>query len=362
MTGGSVQHFFTSGNTARGFASLFDSSLQDLRKLFMLKGGPGAGKSAIIRAVADKMAQSSHDLWLIHCALDHDLLDGVIIPGLKTGIVNGAPPRVISPGLSGEAIRYINLEEGRDASRLAEYQAAIDSLNARMDLSYERAYAGFAEALRIHDDWEALYIARMNFQAADQLTRDFIGLLYGNGKLEKSGRVDHRFLGAATARGAIDFVPNLTDGLKRYLIKGRPGSGKSTMLKKLAAAGSEHGFDVEVYHCGFDPNSFDMIIVRELGFAIFDSTAPHEYFPDRASDEIVDMYELCIKPGTDEEIGMAVSRISGQYSAKMKESIGHLAEAKVCADELKQFGSECMDSRLIERIGQEVVQEIAAME
>ena len=42
----------------------------------------------------------------------------------------------------------------------------------------------------------------------------------------------HRFLGAATPKGAVDFVPNLTEGLPhRYFIKGPPGPGKSTMLK-----------------------------------------------------------------------------------------------------------------------------------
>ena len=45
------------------------------------------------------------------------------------------------------------------------------------------------------------------------------------------------------------------------------------MLKKLAKAAEEKGFEVEVYHCGFDPNSLDMVIVRELGFAIL--IAPH---------------------------------------------------------------------------------------
>ena len=69
------------------------------------------------------------------------------------------------------------------------------------------------------------------------------------------------------------------------------------MLKKLAKAAEEKGFEVEVYHCGFDPNSLDMVIVRELGFAIFDSTAPHEYFPSREGDEIIDMYALIVTRG-----------------------------------------------------------------
>ena len=98
--------------------------------------------------------------------------------------------------------------------------------------------------------------------------------------MNKPSKVQHRFLGAATPVGAVDFVPNLTEDVpKRYFIKGRPGSGKSTMLKKIVAEGEKRGFDIEVYHCGFDPNSLDMIIIRELGIAIFDSTAPHEILP-----------------------------------------------------------------------------------
>ena len=51
----------------------------------------------------------------------------------------------------------------------------------------------------------------------------------------KKAQVVHRFLGAATWRGAIDFVPNLTDRLQtRIYVKGRPGSGKSTLFKSLS--------------------------------------------------------------------------------------------------------------------------------
>ena len=66
-----------------------------------------------------------------------------------------------------------------------------------------------------------------------------------------------------------------------YGIIGANGAGKSTFLKKLAVAGLSAGFDVEIYHCSLDPKSLDMIIVRELSLCVFDSTAPHEFFPER---------------------------------------------------------------------------------
>lgn len=361
MTTGHVTHYYAGGNTARGFANQIDSSLQGLERLYILQGGPGTGKSSIIREIGDRMTESGFDIWLFHRPSDNDSLDGVIIPGLKTGIVNGMPPRVVHPRLPSGAVRYVNLDEALDANRFESDKSAVESLSEQIALAHNRAYAGFAEALRIHDDWEAIFIANMDFEAADQLTASYIRQLFGDSHLEKTSRVDHRFLGAATPRGAVDFVPNLTEGLKRYFIKGRPGSGKSTMLKKLAAAGTELGFDLEVYHCGFDPNSLDMVIVRELGFALFDSTAPHEYFPDRDTDEIVDMYVHCIKPGTDEKYAAAISGFKDRYSAKMKESIEHLAQGKTLQDEQTQLYRSAVDFRLVDEIRDRIIQEITLL-
>ncbi|MBP1156683.1 MULTISPECIES: PRK06851 family protein [unclassified Paenibacillus] len=358
---GIVKNFYASGNTARGFANLFDSSLQGLERLFILQGGSATAKSGLIRTIGNQMVENGYDIWFIHCASDNDSLDGLIIPALRVGIVDGTAPRVIEPREPGTVVRYVTLGETGDTAQLAARQPEIENLNESIQQAHERAYAGFAEALRIHDEWETIYIANMNFQAADELTVEYIQLLYGNRKLERQSRVDHRFLGAATPKGAVDFVPNLTEGLKRYLIKGRAGSGKSTLLKKLAAAGIERGFDVEIYHCGFDPNSLDMVIVRELGFAIFDSTAPHEYYPDRDADEILDMYEHCIKPGTDEAHADAISDIKGRYAAQMKASIEDLAQAKSLQDELEQIYVHSTDFHRIDQIKEEVLQEIISL-
>ncbi|WP_338379148.1 hypothetical protein, partial [Enterococcus faecium] len=175
----------------------------------------------------------------------------------------------------------------------------------------------------------------MDFDKANNLTEEIIEKLFKGHHVDKQADVRHRYLGAATPKGAVDFVPNLTEGLeKRYLIKGRPGSGKSTMLKKIAAEAESRGFDTEIYHCGFDPHSLVMIVVRELGFAIFDSTAPHEYFPERDSDEIIDMYGTIIAPGTDEKYEAEIKDVSKRYRENMNKAIASLAKAKSLHGEL----------------------------
>ncbi|MGO4180518.1 PRK06851 family protein [Paenibacillus sp. TAF43_2] len=355
---GIIKNFYVNGNTARGLTSLFDSSLQDLERLFILKEGPALERSNLIRSIADGIAQDGYDIWLLHSPFDNGSLDGLIVPALRLGLVDGTPPRFIDPALLGASVQYIHLGEAADTAKLQALKPEIEILSTQITQAYDQAYAGFAEALRIHDDWETIYIQNMNFQAADELTASYIDTFYGDNKLEKPSRVDHRFLGAATAKGSFDFVPNLTDGLKRYFVKGRAGSGKSTMLKKIAAAGVDRGLDVEIYHCGFDPNSLDMVIVRELGFAIFDSTAPHEYFPDRAGDEMIDMYASCITPGTDEAHSDTITEIKNRYAAQIKTSVQQLALAKTLQNEREQLYTQAVDYNQLEQIKNEAKQAI----
>lgn len=357
---GTALHYFAEGNTSRGSVQLYASSIQSLDHLYVLKGGPGSGKSSLIQAVSEKAIAAGYDIWQIHCARDPESLDGLIIPELHVGIVDGTPPHQIDPLLPGINGTTVDLSAALDSKALQVHRTDMQSLYDQIQQTYEQAYAGFAEALRVHDDWEALYIENMDFDAANRLTEHWIERLLGDHHREQQvSRIDRRFLGAATPRGAVDFVPNLTDGLaRRYLIKGRPGSGKSTMLKKLVTAVTERGFDVEIYHCGFDPNSLDMVIVRELNFAIFDSTKPHEYFPEREGDEIIDMYEKCITPGTDERYTDRIHELQSSYQTAMKRSIALLADAHKLHLELEGYYQREIDWQIVDQLRDRIMQDI----
>ncbi|MBM7704132.1 PRK06851 family protein [Metabacillus iocasae] len=356
---GKVKNYYAAGNTARGFYSLFESNLQGLDRLFILKGGPGTGKSTLMKQIGEEWNEKGFDIEFIHCASDNGSIDGVIIPSLKVGIVDGTSPHVIEPKAPGAIEEYVHLGVAWNTDLLTSQKEKIVEVTTKIEQSFQAAYSHFEEALRIHDEWERFYIQNMDFQKANELTDRLISSLFQGKELRKKADVRHRFLGAATPKGAVDFVPNLTEGLaKRYLIKGRPGSGKSTMLKKLAAAAEQRGFDVEVYHCGFDPNSLDMVIVRELGFAIFDSTAPHEYFPEHNSDEIVDMYGTIITFGTDEKYEAELKDVASRYSTKMKEAIACLAQAKAHHDQLENYYIEAMDFTKVDEIKEQVAREI----
>jgi len=86
------------------------------------------------------------------------------------------------------------------------------------------------------------------------------------------------FLGANTPQGFVSRFEQLADaedGWREYVIKGGPGSGKSTMMKKIIAALEEECPDIEIIHCSSDVDSVDAVIVPERRFSIADGTPPH---------------------------------------------------------------------------------------
>ncbi|MNW39308.1 hypothetical protein D3C74_163970 [compost metagenome] len=342
-------HYFARGNTAQGLFSLTDSVLQGLSAIYVLQGYPGGTEKAIAD-LAQICLQNESKLHFIHQALDSDLLEGIIIEDFSVAVIDGEVWSEELQSNSDGEIHYIDLRSSLDTQKLAEAAVRIKELEEEIEGLYNKAYETFHKTLRIHDDWEKLYIDNLDRDRMDQLAIEWSDkyLHRTSGDQNQMGSEIHRFLGAATSKGAVDFIPNLTAGLQnRVFVKGRPGSGKSTLFKKLAASAADKGIDTEIYHCGFDSNSLDMLIFRNLSLAIFDSTAPHEHYPSRDGDVILDVYDLAITEGTDEKYAEEIAIVKEQYSKSMRESIACLTQVKELRDELQAIYATAADTSLL---------------
>ncbi len=354
-----IINYYACANSARGFISFFDDNIKKLDKLYILKGGPGTGKSTLMKNIGSEWHKRGFDIEYIHCASDNNSIDGVIIPALSIGVVDGTAPHIIEPKAPGAIEDYVNLGAAWNSKKLELQKNKILDIKNKITSCYTNAYEYFRNGLKIHDEWEKIYIDNIDFNKLNIITDSLISKFFNDKNSEKQGSVKNRFFGGATPKGSVDFVMNLTECIgKRYFIKGRPGSGKSTMLRKMAQAAEEKGFDVEVYHCGFDPNSLDMVIVRELDIAIFDSTAPHEYFPDRDSDEIIDVYALAINPGTDENYKDELASIINRYKLTVNNGIAQLANAKLLHDDLENIYIDAMDFNVVNKIAKDLMASI----
>lgn len=86
------------------------------------------------------------------------------------------------------------------------------------------------------------------------------------------------FLGANTPEGFVSFFDELYNpynDTNAYIIKGGPGTGKSTFMKKIALEAEKRGMETERVYCSSDPSSLDALIIPEMKLSICDGTSPH---------------------------------------------------------------------------------------
>ena len=235
---------------------------------------------------------------------------------IKTDVIhsfiNGGIKGLVFPELEKAVINVECYEEpGLATSLESGYSQLVSELNdAKMHLE---------DALTVHDRWEKYYVDNFDFSQIDEKCENLINEIFDEEKHTDKGKIYERFLGAATASGSVDYIESITDEIKtRYFIKGRPGSGKSTFMRKILNHATDCGYNAECYYCAFDPKSIDMVVIREKKLCIFDSTPPHEHFPIREGDHILDFYAPAAKCDVDSVYKEELRHISTEYKQKIK--------------------------------------------
>lgn len=94
---------------------------------------------------------------------------------------------------------------------------------------------------------------------------------------KKSNGLDCSFIGMNTGNGFAgkyaDII-NERELIRLYIIKGAPGTGKSTLMKTCGEYARKAGYDVKYYLCSSDANSVDCVVI-EGKIILLDGTSPH---------------------------------------------------------------------------------------
>ena len=145
------RQFFLGANTGAGFVSLYPefSAAEKDAFFWYIKGGPGNGKSTLMRRAAERAESAGLAVESILCSGDPDSLDGIYIPEKKLGYVDATSPHVQEPAVPGASGKYLDLSAfyrpipPEAAAALArffpayrrEYARAYDMLHAAMLVS-----------------------------------------------------------------------------------------------------------------------------------------------------------------------------------------------------------------------------------
>lgn len=341
-------NYFGGNCTAKGFVDFYDSIFKDVKESYILKGGYSVYKTEILKKLQKKY-DSSYHVEIIHSGIDQNEIEAIIVKDLDLAFINGDLIHGIDIKPKNSKIIEIDLNESIKFNDTLGDKCKIEALKRELFNNIEFAGDAFAQGLKIHDLLENYYINSMNFDRANKLTDELCKKLINIDK-NIQGKSSQRYFGAATPVGAIDYINNISEGLKKYFIKGRAGTGKSTVLKKLVKKSEEMGYDAEVYHCAFDPNSLDMVVIRELKFAIFDSTAPHEYFPNKAEDEVFDTYKEFCDTDVDNLFKADLDKIEKKYIQKKAEGIKFVKKIKEIKDQIDEIYRNGFDKNKAEVI------------
>lgn len=324
------KYYYVTGNTAEGLVNFLPSNVESFNQIIILKHPSHQLKTNIIKNIIKNYEQ--YELEILLSTLGYGYIEGVIIREISVAVIMD---RIATPDLSGA----IELDLGLFLQKAPTEPAELTDVKKNFDKYTQLAYDNFETGLKIHDDLEGIYIKEMDFNKADILTEEFIEKLFYNVKKKDSeSQVCRRLFGTNTKDGPVNEVPHVIENISEvYHVKGRAGTGKSTFMKKVINACKAYGLDMEIYHCSFDPNSIDMVLVRELSFCMFDSTDPHEFFPEREGEVIIDLYEETVTPGTDEKFAKEIHEVNTNYKSYMKKAIQDLKQADHYLEKMEEM-------------------------
>lgn len=129
--------FFLGSCSCEGFVSHYDSLLQDVKDLTIIKGGSGCGKSTFMKAIGKAAEEKGFSVSYIPCSSDPDSLDGVLIPELSMGYVDGTAPHVLEPIVCGGSANYLNFGEFYDREAMKPNEEQILSLHKKNKHQYD---------------------------------------------------------------------------------------------------------------------------------------------------------------------------------------------------------------------------------
>lgn len=338
--------YYVNGNTAEGLVNYLQSNIEQIKHIFVLQHGSSTIKTLILEELMNDYIEENH-VEVIGSAISLSFIEGFIVRSHSLAIISDT----IIEDESMIKSKEINIQTYLENKEIhgKQRQHKINQLK-------QSAYTNFATALKIHDDLESIYINEMDFNKADEIAENFISeLLEDVEPRNQQAHIYHRLFGTNTGEGAVNVVPNLLNAVnKRYYIKGRAGTGKSFFMNKVAKACENYGLHLELYHCSFDPNSIDMVLIPELDVCLFDSTDPHEFFPECETDVIIDLYKEAVQKGTDERYNKEIQEITKEYKIYTKKALDDLKQAFIYEQQIEEVYRECVDKEVIEEITESI--------
>jgi len=357
-TENSALTFFLGANTPSGFVSRCEqlTAPEAGLRAYILKGGPGCGKSTIIRRVAAAF-EGEPGLELIACASDPDSLDGVVLPSRKFCVVDGSRPHYLEPRHPGAVENVVELSACWDERPLRDCREEIVELGANISRCHEYSCRYLAAAAALLGDSYRLALGCLDTQKLTAYLARLSAKELGR-KTGRAGRESARFLSAVTGKGVVKFTRSAQLLAKRiYLINDEQGALSRMMLHYLRARALE-GYDVVACYCPLAPfDKLEQLFIPELSLGFLTSNRFHDFEAEITPHRIINtqrfMEEGCLKQ---HKKRMTWNRKAG--AQMVAQAGGLIAEAATLQGELESYYTAATDFTKVDEMADALLEKL----
>ncbi len=333
--------YFLGANSCEGFISKFaDSYLPDGEwRVFIIKGGPGTGKSSFMKYVAVKADDRGLDPILCPCSSDPHSLDAVILEKQKVVIMDGTAPHTVDPSYPGACETILNFSEFWDQKAFADNKKAIIEVSNRNHALHAAAarYMHAAGYLLADNYKTALACCdkAKTVSYADSLCKRMIPAGYGK------GTEWIRFLEGITPLGVVSYAGTVPASVeKTVVIKDEYGAASNIIVNRIREYALKNGYEVIAIRNPFLPSLLiDHILIPALSLAfVTENSTIH--FPDKITRTHARRFISSVE--------LHASRERMKFNKKavhelLLSAAGKLAEAKALHDQLEQYYISAMN-------------------
>lgn len=245
--------FFASTNSGEGFINKFPEIFSKTDRLYIIKGGPGTGKSSLMKYIAAEAQSNGYSVESFCCASDPSSLDGIIINELKLGMTDGTAPHTMDPVYPGTHGDIINLGNFWDSDLLKSHNDDIINLISKKSRLYDVLYRYLNSAL---------VLQRLNRQVIASAVdidkmRKSIRRILKNHRIE-SGSNTLRLTEGITMNGFVKLTPYDNIAEKVYTVSDKYGiSGIYFDILKSELSDKE----IIASYDALDPGEINMIYI-----------------------------------------------------------------------------------------------------
>ena len=267
--------FFLGAVGPQGFQGYFDRlAAEPGMQLYLIKSGPGCGKSTLMRRIADR---ADEPLERIHCSSDPDSLDGVILSRRPAAVLDATPPHAMEPACPGACEQVVGLYHSMDTRRLRADREKILRQSLRCKGLQERAANYIASAARLLADSRCTAGFSTDFAKvrayAQRLAVRYLP------KAQAAGVEQVRLLSAVTPKGLLTFydtVPALADTI--VVFHDEYGASSSLLMDALRQQALERGCRIIRCPCPLGGGTQHLFIpALRLAFLTSNSWHPMEF-------------------------------------------------------------------------------------